>query len=539
MRPNSGSEPGRFLPSVWLTHPRPPLNLRAMIRLNPFLLLSLTALSLGLASPLPAADEPKPDKKDAPKSDEKKDDAKEHKETKVESDGEVTIEGKKIAYHVTAGTITLTKAYGEPKASVFYTAYTRKDAGDASKRPVCFAFNGGPGSSAVWLHLGCLGPKRVLLPPGGATPPKPPYELVPNEFSILDDTDLVFIDPVSTGFSRPEKGEDPKQFHGYKEDLESIGDFIRRYISKNSRWASPKFLCGESYGALRAAGLAGYLEERYGLYLNGIMLISGLIDFKTLSPSADNDLPYIIYLPAYTGAAHFHKKLPADLQSDLPAAVKQAEAFALGPYATALLAGNSLPADRQKEIAAQLARFTGLPADAILRSRLRISPGDFRQKLLEAENREIGRFDARSIATSAGPAADPSYSSVYGAFSTLLNSYLREELKFASDLPYEILTSDVQPWSYSGFNNRYVNNASDLAEALNNNPNLRIFVACGYHDLATPPLGLLNSIDHLPLDPDRLGNISHAYYMGGHMMYTNLDSLKQLSFDLSAFVTKP
>ncbi|MGI8605498.1 MAG: S10 family peptidase [Verrucomicrobiales bacterium] len=468
---------------------------------------------------------------------EKKEKEKEPKETKTVTEAEVSVGGQKIAYTATAGTLPLTKAYGEPRASVFYVAYVRKDGGDLGKRPITFCFNGGPGSSAVWLHLGAFGPRRVAIPNGGTSPPAPPYQLVPNEFSVLDASDLVFIDPVSTGFSRVEKGEDAKQFHGYREDLESVGDFIRRFVSKNGRWASPKFLAGESYGGLRAAGLAGHLQERYGMYLNGIAIVSGVVDFKTLASDAGNDLPYILYLPSMTAVAHFHKKLPGELQEDLVAATKESEAFAMGDYAAALLRGNALAKTDLDKTAARLARLTGLSADYWVRQRLRVDIGSFRNKLLEAENRVVGRFDAR-ITVDATSNDDPSYSLVYGAYATLLNAYVRGDLKFESDLPYEILTRDVQPWSYASFTNRYVNASSPLADALTDNPNLRVFVACGHHDLATPPFAIRFTIDHLPFEPARSSAVSYGFYDGGHMMYTNLESLKKLSADMRAFIQK-
>jgi carboxypeptidase C (cathepsin A) len=474
------------------------------------------------------------------KASEKKDEDKElPKETKSVTEGEVTILGQKISYTATAGTLPLTKAHGEPRASMFYVAYTRKDGADTAKRPIMFCFNGGPGSSAVWLHLGAFGPRRVVIPDSGIATPPPPYQLVPNEFSVLDAADLVFIDPVSTGFSRAEKGEDAKQFHGYREDIESVGDFIRRYISKNGRWASPKFIGGESYGGLRAAGLAGHLQDRYGMYLSGIVVVSGVIDFKTLGPDAGNDLPFIVYLPAMTAISHYHKKLPPDLQQgDVLAAVTASESFARGEFASMLLRGNGLTREELEKTAATMARFTGLPADYIARERLRIGPGEYRRKLLEPENKLLGRFDAR-LTTDASSDDDPSYSNVYGPYATSFNAYVRDELKFDSDLPYEILTRDVQPWSYASFTNRYVNASSDLADALTNNPSLRVFVACGYHDLATPGSAIEFTMRHLPMDPSRSNAIRFGHYAGGHMMYTNVDSLKMLNADVRAFIVAP
>jgi carboxypeptidase C (cathepsin A) len=498
--------------------------------------LVISALVPGAA--VAAGDEPS--KRNEAGTAEKKDDDKEPaKETKSVTEGEVTILGQKIAYTATAGTLPLTKAHGEPRASMFYVAYTRKDGAEVAKRPIMFCFNGGPGSSAVWLHLGAFGPRRVVIPDSGIATPPPPYQLVPNEFSVLDAADLVFIDPVSTGFSRAEKGEDAKQFHGYREDIDSVGDFIRRYVSKTGRWASPKFIGGESYGGLRAAGLAGHLQDRYGMYLSGVVVVSGVIDFKTLGPDAGNDLPFILYLPAMTAVSHYHKKLPPDLQQgDVLATLNASESFARGEYAGMLLRGNSLTREELERTASAMSRFTGLPAEYLVRERLRVGPGEFRRKLLEAENKLLGRFDAR-LTADASSDDDPSYSNVYGPYATSFNAYVRGELKFESELPYEILTRDVQPWSYASFTNRYVNASADLADALTNNPSLRVFVACGYHDLATPAAAIEFTMRHLPMDPARSGAIRFGYYAGGHMMYTNIDSLKMLSADVRAFILEP
>jgi carboxypeptidase C (cathepsin A) len=505
--------------------------------LHPFPLLAALAVLATIPFPLDlhAAEAEKDKNGEKEKSAEKEGD---DKETKSVTESEVTIGGQKISYTATAGTLPLTKADGEKRASVFYIAYERKNAGDTAKRPVTFCFNGGPGSSSVWLHLGAFGPKRVVLPPGGVDSPVPPFQLVANEHSLLDATDLVFIDPVSTGFSRAAKPDEARQFHGYNEDIEAVGEFIRRYISRTERWTSPKFLAGESYGGLRAAGLAGHLQERYGMYLNGIAIVSGVVDFKTLSPDAGNDVPHIAFLPTMTATAHYHRKLPPDLQqADVRTAVQLADAFAQGDYAAALLRGHALPADKVNEVAAQLARFTALPADFWVRERLRISPSTFRRKLLESENKLVGRFDARATADASSD-EDPSYANVYGVFATQLNAYVRDELNYDSDLPYEILTRDVHPWSYASFTGRYVSSAAALGQAMTNNPSLRVFVACGHYDLATPAGGIEHTINHLPTDQTRLANVGFAYYEGGHMMYSNLDSLARLNADLRAFVTK-
>jgi carboxypeptidase C (cathepsin A) len=516
-----------------------------MLKKLPYFLLSAVWLSTGLS----AADEPKKDTK--PAADEKAEKGEkegkgkedEPKESKKVTHGTVKLaHGPTVAYTATAGTMSLLKPEGEARASVFYISYTldeAKDTPSAAKRPVVFCFNGGPGSSSVWLHLGAFGPRRVALPPGGVQSPKPPYELIPNEFSILDVADLVFIDPVSTGYSRAQKGEDPKQFHGYTNDLDSVGDFIRRWTTTNQRWASPKFIGGESYGGLRAAGLAGHLQQRYGMFLNGLIIVSGVVDFATLAAAGSNDLPYLAFLPSFTATAHYHKKLSPARQAQFADTMAAVTTFAQGPYATALLRGNALPVEEKKAIAEQLADLTGLGADVWLRNRLRLESGKFQGLLLEKEELEVGRFDSRATAPAGTGADDPSYSNVYGAFSTCLNAYVRGTLEFENDQPYEILTSAVRPWSYEPFTNRFVSSADPLAEAMANNPHLRLYVACGWYDMATPAAGIRHTLDHLPLGPGREKDITVGYFEGGHMMYSNLDALKDLNAQIRAFITKP
>ncbi len=495
----------------------------------------LTFAPAWLMAQPPADKAPGEEKKDAGKEDKKP-------ETPplVETMHDIIVKGQKLTYKSTAGVLTLTKAYGEPKADVFHMAYLRTD-GDAAaraKRPVCFCFNGGPGSSSVWLHLGAFGPRRVVLPAEGVTAPTPPYELTDNQYTLLSDCDLVFIDPVSTGLSRPEKGEEAKQFHGYREDVESVGDFIRLWITKNQRWGSPKFLMGESYGGIRGAGLAEHLQSRYGMYLNGLIVVSGLFDFKTLSPEDQNDVPFQTWLPAMTAAAHYHRKLGPELQADFTKTQERAVEFARGRYALALLKGASLPDDERKAVAAELSALTSLPVDLILRSNLRIDPMVFRRKVLEAEDQVIGRFDGRV----SGQGGDPSYDVVFGAFSTTMNSYLRDAsgLNYQTDRPYEILGGPgMTPWNYSLATNEYLEVASTLGRAMNMNASLKVFIACGYHDLATPGEAIDYTVRHMDLTPAQRANFKWAHYDGGHMMYTSLPSLEKLSADVAAFIKQP
>jgi carboxypeptidase C (cathepsin A) len=465
----------------------------------------------------------------------------------------ITIDGQTIAYTVTAGSIVLKEesekkgeeegaSEGEkPKASIFFIAYTRDGVDDPASRPLTFSFNGGPGSSSVWLHLGVLGPQRVLLDDDGFAP-KPPYRLVDNEASLLDVTDLVFIDPVSTGFSRPAPGEKAKEFHGFTKDIESVGDFIRLYTSRYRRWLSPKFLVGESYGTTRAAGLSGYLQERHGLWLNGIMLVSSILDFQTADFNPGNDLPHILFLPTFAATAWYHKRLPADLQ-DLPLGevLSQVEAFALGDYALALLQGAALPTERRTAIARQLARFTGLTEDYVERIDLRIDIFRFVKELLRDQRRTVGRLDSRYTGIDRDAAGehfefDPSYAAIQGAYTACFNDYVRGALQFESDLPYEILKGLYRTWSYKEFENQYVSVAETLRKAISQNPYLRVHVANGYYDLATPYFATAYTFNHLGLDPSLMDNVAMSFYEAGHMMYVHQPSLYKLKAELADFV---
>lgn len=461
----------------------------------------------------------------------------------------VTIGGQTIGYTVTTGTIVLKQesekdgaSEGEkPKASVFFVAYSKNDVADASTRPLTFSFNGGPGSSSVWLHLGLLGPRRVLMDDVG-NPTPPPYRLVNNEYSLLDETDLVFIDPVSTGYSRAVQGEKPAEFHGVKPDIESVGDFIRLYTSRYGRWESPKFLIGESYGTTRSAGLSGYLQERHGMYLNGIMLVSSILEFSTARFGPGNDLPYILFLPTYSATAWYHKKLPADLQKKpLRKVLDEVEAFAAGEYTLALFQGSRLSAQEQQRIANTLARYTGLSQEYIQQTNLRIGIYRFTKELLRSERRTVGRLDSRFKGIDRDAAGeqfeyDPSYATIQGPYTATFNHYVREELKFESDLPYEVLTGLYSKWSFKEYENQYLNVAETLRKAMNQNPHLKVYVGSGYYDFATPYFATDYTFSHIGLEPELEGNIQTHYYQAGHMMYVHLDSLRQQSADLKAFI---
>ncbi|UCH25373.1 MAG: peptidase S10 [Trueperaceae bacterium] len=465
----------------------------------------------------------------------------------------VVIGGEEVSYTVTCGTIVLkeeatgsgekagTSEGEKSKVSVFFIAYTRDGVEDRSRRPLTFSFNGGPGSSSVWLHLGLLGPKRVLMDEIG-NPLPPPYRLVDNEFSLLGKTDLVFIDPVSTGYSRVVPGEKETEYHTFEKDIESVGDFIRLYASRYGRWTSPKFLIGESYGTTRAAGLSGYLQERHGMYLNGIMLISVVLDFQTILFSPGNDLPYALFLPSYAATAWYHRRLSDSLQAkNLPELLTEVEAFALEEYAPALLKGSSLSDSRRQRVLTKLARYTGLSKSYLERTQLRIGDMRFFKELLRDERRTVGRLDSRFTGIdrdAAGEAMeyDPSYATILGPYTATFNDYVRGELEFESDLPYEILKGIYRTWSFKPFENKYVNVAETLRKAINMNPALKIYVANGYFDLATPYFATEYTFNHLGLDESLEANVTMGYYQAGHMMYVHLPSLEQMKDELTAFI---
>ncbi|MBT8037660.1 MAG: peptidase S10 [Verrucomicrobiae bacterium] len=451
----------------------------------------------------------------------------------VEKQASVTIDGKKIDYTVRTSRLVIKKDDGKARASVFHVAYTRNGVKDLAKRPVLFAFNGGPGSSAVWLHMGALGPRILPTSEDGTQALKPPYKAKENPFSLLDVADLVFIDPVSTGYSRPE--DKKEKFHGVDEDIESVGDFIRRWVTQHQRWSSPKYLLGESYGGVRAAGLANHLQHRFGMNLNGVVLLSSLMDFRPLSPSAGNDLAYVAFLPAFTAMAHYHGKIKGNRDT----LVQQARDYAAGDYATALLKGFTLDGTARSQVAAQLAKLTGLPEQVVLRYNLRVGPSQFRKELLRADGKVLGRFDARTAwpeVAKAGehPQYDPSMSAIKGPISSALLDYMADDLGWIEERPYEIIAR-IGNWNW-GNKRGYVNVSSRLATAMRDNPYLRVLVQCGHADLATPAGGILHSLAHMHVPAPQRKNISVAWYEAGHMFYLNEPDLKKMREDLVKFL---
>ena len=452
----------------------------------------------------------------------------------------LTLDGQKIAYTATAGTLLFKDDDGTPRASFFYVAYSKDGVRDARDRPVTFAFNGGPGSASVWVHMGAFGPKAVARDPEGMALP-PPARLIDNDLSILDVTDLVFIDPIWTGYSRPLPGEDVKKFTGVKNDIESVAEFIRLWTSRNERWGSPKFLAGESYGTTRAAGLARYLDERYGLMLNGVILVSSILNWQDQDFHVGNDMPYLLILPSYTAAAWYHKKLPPELSGDLRHTLDEVESFALHDYALALLAGDRLPEAQRREVAARFARYTGLSVDYVLRANLRVELDRFTKELLRDQGRTVGRLDTRFTGRdldSVGevPEYDPASAATGGQYAGAVNDYLRRELGFKSDLVYEFLSRKVHPWSFESFPNQYANLAEPLRQEMTQNPDLKVLVVGGHYDLATPYFDSVYTLDHLGLPPELRANIRMIQYEAGHMMYLRRSEHEKLKRDLTEFI---
>ena len=452
----------------------------------------------------------------------------------------ITIGETTVEYVATTGRMTLATEEGKPRAEFFFVSYEQVGA-DINTRPVTFTFNGGPGAASVWLHLGAFGPRRIAMGPEGFTA-VPPYNVVDNVGCLLDATDMVFIDPVSTGYSRPAEGEKDDQFHGLEEDISSVGEFIHLWTNRNKRWASPKFLCGESYGTTRAAGLSDHLQNRYGMYLNGVILVSAILNFQTASFSDGNDLAYALFLPAYTATAHFHGKLQADLQKKpLAELMDEVRKFASGDYTTALMAGDTLSDSSRKSMAYRVARYTGLTSQYVEHSDLRIHIQRFCAELLRDQRLTVGRLDSRYKGVNRDgvretPDYDPFITAIVGPYATAFNRYVRDELGYESDLPYEVLTGRVHPWNYRGFTNRYVNVAPRLRSAMTKNPHLKVFVANGYFDLGTPFYATEYTFSHLGLPADLRDNVTMAYYESGHMMYVREHDLTKLHTDVAAFI---
>jgi len=450
----------------------------------------------------------------------------------------LTLKGKSLKYTATAGTLPLISSAGETEANVFFVSYSLDNAGPAGNRPLIFAFNGGPGSASVWLHLGIVGPKRVRMLENGSMPP-PPYQLADNAETWLDQADLVFIDPVGTGYSRAVKPDQASKFMSMKGDIESVGEFIRLYLTRYERWTSPLFLAGESYGTTRAAGLAGHLFER-GIAFNGIVLVSTVLNFSTISFTPGNELPYALFLPSYTAAAWFHKRLPQELSHDLETTLREVEKWAMTEYLQLLNKGDRLSDGERRESIRLLARYTGLDERYIDSCNLRIEAERFTKELLRDQKRTVGRFDSRLHgpdlhAVAEQPDYDPSLTSVRPPFTSMFNHYVRCELGYKTDREYCIFGEGFDKWDWET-----KNSFADTSEALRNefskNPFMKLLVASGTFDLATPYLGTEYILNHLGLEETLRQNITTARYAAGHMMYIDSSCRVRIKTDLASFI---
>jgi len=466
--------------------------------------------------------------------------------------GSVTVEGHRINYTATAGTIILHNAKGKPTASMFYVAYTKDGVRNESDRPVTFFWNGGPGSSSVWLHMGAFGPRRVVTNDNSHTPP-PPYKLVNNQYSLLDATDEVFIDAVGTGYSQvigKDKGGagKPSDFWGVDGDTKSFAQFISRYITKNHRWNSPRFLFGESYGTTRAAALSDYLEQHENMDPNGVILLSSILNFYTDSFNNGNDLPYELWLPTYTAVAAYHHKLP-NPPKDMKSYLRQVEAFAIGPYAHALAEGHELSGQEEQQIAEKLHQYTGLSVAYLKKANLRVTGMEFEHQLLGASDETVGRLDARFKGPSMNPLSqtawyDPQAAAISSAYVSAFNHYANTDLKFHENFRYEPESGKVnQQWNWKHKNPQsgqtwpgLPNVAVDLAQAMKYNPDLKVLVNAGYYDLATPFYAAKYQVEHLQIPKSLQGNIRMAYYQSGHMVYAHVPSLKKLHDTVAKFI---
>ncbi len=444
----------------------------------------------------------------------------------------------RLEYSVTVGMLPLKDEFGETEAGLFYIAYTKKGGKDSAKRPLMFSFNGGPGSASLWLHLGALGPKRVKMQPDGNMP-APPFDLIDNPETWLEHTDLVFIDPVGTGYSRAVTPDKAKKYWSLEGDVASIGEFIRLYLSRNERWMSPLFLVGESYGTTRAAGLSGYLVDR-GIAFNGIVLVSSILNFQTARFNKGNDLPYQVLLPTYTATAFYHGMLKIPTLAE---ALKESEEFASSDYPVALSKGDRLTPVERKRIATKLSRLTGVSADYIDQTDLRLNIHHFCKELLRSKRRTVGRLDSRfvgidSVANTAMPEHDPAMTLLMPPYTTAINDYLGRTLGWKTDVPYFVFNPGElwKNWSYGDAGAGHPDTSEALRMALSKNPYMKVFIASGYFDLATPYWATEHTVAHLGVDASLRANIRTEYYEAGHMMYIDEKCLTKLQKEVAEFI---
>jgi len=505
----------------------------------------VVVMALGITALPTRGQEPSKDTKPASSDQKPATPSEQPKEESSTTDHTILLGGQTIPYKATASTTLLKNDEGEPTALIFSIAYVRSDVKDPSQRPIAFLYNGGPGSSSIWLHMGAFGPRRVVTSNAEPTPPAP-YTTVDNAECLLDKADLVFIDPVGTGFSRAVGKSKDKDFWGVDPDIKSLSQFINIYVNRNNRWNSPKFLIGESYGTFRSAGIANYIQSSDSMNLNGIVLLSSVLDLGTLEFSVGQDMPYVYYLPSYAATAWFHSTLK-DRPADLPAFLDEARKYAANDYAAALMKGTALSDAEKSDVAKKLSYFTGLSEDYLLKANLRVTLGQFRAELLRSKGLDAGRLDARFSAPmydllSEDAGADPLEIAIDAPFVGAFNQYLRETLKFNPDRPY-VAESDAAgdnwDWKHNVRPGEFPVAPStevDLIRAMLGNPFLSVQVENGYFDLATPFFATEYTMDHLLLPAKVEDRIHLEYYTAGHMMYLHDADRAKLKSNIASFI---